>query len=509
LAGWYRDRVGDSNRVGCGTSERRESQATKGGSLDERDGSEHPMSDQPQPPHQPPQQHEPVYEPPDDERAASAAPTEAQLNYETPTVAALDQSPPPASHDPYAALRLGVYRLYVASYALAIIGGQVQGVAVAWQIYQKTQSALSLGWVGGIQVIPLFLLALPAGHVADTVSRKKLLITTQWLLAGWGVLLAALAYFGRDWPLLVPAMYAVIFLNAVTLVFARPARQSLLPQLVPPQVFSNAVTWNSSSFEICSMAGPAIGGFLVAFAGAPVAYLTNAVLLVACALLTVKFPPTPVKPRNETPGFRSLLAGVSFVWSRKLMLATMLLDLFAVLLGGAVYLLPVFAKDILHVGATGFGWLRAAPSFGAFTMALILAHRPPMRHAGRALLLAVAGFGVATIVFGLSKNFWLSFAMLICTGACDNISVVIRHTLVQLLTPDAMRGRVSAVNQVFIGSSNELGGLESGVTAAWWGPVRSVLFGGIGTLATVAVVGYFFPPLRKLGKLEDVKSDGP
>ncbi|MEA2735085.1 MAG: hypothetical protein QOE14_1536 [Humisphaera sp.] len=458
---------------------------------------------------QPPEQHEPVYEPPDDDRPASAAPTEQQLEYETPSFAKLDRSPAPPEHDPYAALRLRVYRLYIASYALAIIGGQVQSVAIAWQIYQKTQSALSLGWVGGIQVIPLLLLALPAGHVADTVSRKKLLIATQWLLAVWGLALAALAYFGRDWPLFVPAMYALVLINAITLTFARPARASLLPQLVPPHVFSNAVTWNSSSFEICSMAGPMIGGLFVALSGPPMAYLLNAALLVSCAILTMQFPPTPVTERDEAPGFRSLLAGVSFVWTRKLMLATMVLDLFAVLLGGAVYLLPVFAKDILHVGPAGFGWLRAAPSFGAFTMALVLAHRPPMKRAGRALLFAVAGFGAATIVFGLSQNFWLSFAMLICTGACDNISVVIRHTLVQLLTPDAMRGRVSAVNQVFIGSSNELGGMESGLTAAWWGPVRSVLFGGIGTLVTVAAVALMFPPLRRLGRLDEAKEEEP
>jgi MFS family permease len=185
----------------------------------------------------------------------------------------------------------------------------------------------------------------------------------------------------------------------------------------------------------------------------------------------------------------------------------MTLDLFAVLLGGAVYLLPVFAKDILHVGATGYGWLRAAPSIGAMSMALILAHRPPMRHAGRALLIAVAGFGVATLVFGLSNSFWLSFAMLILTGAFDNISVVVRHTLFQLLTPDSMRGRVSAVNQVFIGSSNELGGMESGLTAAWWGPVRSVVFGGIGTLVTVTLTALLSRPLRKLGRLDEIRVD--
>src|SRR5439155_20270666 len=224
--------------------------------------------------------------------------------------------------------------------------------------------------------------------------------------------------------------------------------------------------------------------------------------------LTLQFPYVQTeRTKHEEPGFRSLLAGVSFVFKRKLLLATMTLDLFAVLLGGAVYLLPIFAKDILHVGATGFGWLRAAPSFGAVTMALVLAHRPPMQRAGRALLLAVAGFGIATIIFGLSKDFWLSFAMLVLTGAFDNISVVVRHTLVQMLTPDAMRGRVSAVNQVFIGSSNELGGLESGLTAAWWGPVASVVVGGIGTLVTVLLVAFYSPGLRRFGRLDEARAE--
>jgi hypothetical protein len=256
------------------------------------------------------------------------------------------------------------------------------------------------------------------------------------------------------------------------------------------------------------MLGPAIGGAIVGAGGAASAYLLNAVLLLVCAMLTWRFPNTAVEPRTEAPGFKSLLAGVNFVFTRKLLLATLTLDLFAVLLGGAVYLLPLFAEKILHVGPTGFGWLRAAPSFGAFSMALILAHRPPMQRAGRALLLAVGGFGMATIVFGLSRNFALSMTMLIVIGAFDNISVVVRHTLVQLLTPDSMRGRVSAVNQVFIGSSNELGGLESGFTAAWWGPVRAVVFGGIGTIVTVAAVAFFAPSLRKFGRLDQPHAEG-
>jgi MFS family permease len=450
----------------------------------------------------------PIYEQPDDERPASAMPTEHELAYETPSLPALDQSPAPKEHDPYAALRLRQYKLYAASFVFAIIGGQVQSVALAWQIYQKTQSALSLGWIGGIQVIPLLLLALPAGHLSDIISRKKILILTQWLLAFWGVVFAYLAHYHANQSWFVLSMYGVILLNAVTLTFARPARASLLPQLVPKRVFSNAVTWNATSFELSSMAGPAIGGLIVARSSSTHAYLFNAAMLAACAVLTMQFPHVPVQRRDdEAPGFKALLAGVSFVFSRKLMLATLTLDLFAVLLGGAVYLLPVFAKDILHVGATGFGWLRAAPSIGAMTMALVIAHRPPMQRAGRALLLAVAGFGIATLVFAVSRSFWLSFIMLILTGACDNVSVVVRHTLVQLLTPDSMRGRVSAVNQIFIGSSNELGGLESGVTAAWWGPVRSVVFGGIGTIVTVALTALFAPQLRKLAKLDDVRAD--
>jgi MFS family permease len=321
----------------------------------------------------------------------------------------------------------------------------------------------------------------------------------------WGLALACLTklYAGGAW--LVPAMYGVLLLNAITLTFARPARSALLPQMVPKSIFSNAVTWNSTIFELSMISGPAIGGFILWLGGPALAYLFNGVLLVACALLTRYFPKERFEPKPHAPGFASLLAGVKFVWRQRLLLATMTLDLFAVLLGGAVYLLPIFAKDILNVGPAGFGWLRAAPSFGALSMALILAHRPPMERAGRALLLAVAAFGAATIVFGLSRNYWLSFAMLVLTGAFDNISVVVRQTLVQLLTPDAMRGRVSAVNQVFIGSSNELGGMESAATAEWFGPVKAVVIGGIGTILTVSAIAAIFPMLRKFGRLDQAR----
>jgi MFS family permease len=434
------------------------------------------------------------YETPDEDRPASAEPAVSALEYESQI-----------RHDPYAALRTREYRLFAVSHVLAIVGGQVQSVALAWQVYQQTKSPMSLGFLGGVQVIPLLLLALPAGQLADVFSRRKLLLATQLLLALWGLTLATLTLLLSKSPMLLPAMYGVLLLNAVTLTFARPARAAFLPQLVPKEIFTNAVTWNASIFELSSMAGPALGGLIVHHAGAPAAYLTNAVLLAVCFVNTLALPERPVERGGPTPeGFAGLLAGVRFVWGTKLLLATLTLDLFAVLLGGAVYILPVFA-DRLGVGSFGYGWMKAAPAVGAFSMALFLAHRPPLRRAGRALLIAVAGFGVATIVFGLSRNFWLSLAMLVCVGALDNVSVVVRHSLVQLLTPDEMRGRVSAVNQIFIGSSNELGGLESGLTAAWFGPVLSVVGGGIGTLLVVAAVALGWPQVRSLGSLKDIK----
>jgi MFS family permease len=264
------------------------------------------------------------------------------------------------------------------------------------------------------------------------------------------------------------------------------------------------------------MVGPALGGFIVHYLSAPIAYLSNSLFLLACFLMTLPLP--NLQPANSNPqpststfkrifNFTSLTAGLHFVFSRPLLLAAMTMDLFAVLLGGAVYLLPVFARDILHVDSFGYGCMRAAPAVGAFTMAMVIAHTPPMKRAGRNLLLAVVGFGAATIVFALSHNFWLSLLMLAFTGAFDNISVVVRHTLVQLLTPDDMRGRVSAVNQVFIGSSNELGGFESGTTASLFGTVPSVVAGGIGTILVVIAVAIKWPQIRKFGSLHSANPD--
>jgi MFS family permease len=303
-------------------------------------------------------------------------------------------------------------------------------------------------------------------------------------------------------------MYLLLAVIGTTRAVGWPARSAMLPMLVPAEVFPNAVAWNSSFFQVAAMAGPALGGLVVNWS-VSWAYLIAAIFsgVFASTALTLKYH-HHVERRPEPMTMHSLAAGVKFVSRTKIILATMSLDLFAVLLGGATYLLPIYATVYLHVGSVGFGWLRAAPAVGALIMGLVVAHLP-MKHAGRSMLWAVAGFGAATIVFGLSHNFWLSCFMLLLTGATDNVSVMVRHTLVQILTPDEMRGRVSAVNNVFIGASNEIGGFESGLTAKLFGPVVSVVGGGIGTIVVVAVAALIWPDLRKFGSLHAAREETP
>jgi MFS family permease len=298
-------------------------------------------------------------------------------------------------------------------------------------------------------------------------------------------------------------VYLFLFLAGVSRAFNAPARWSLLPEVVPPALLTNAVTWNSSAWQIASVAGPALGGGVIWASGqrAAATYLLTALCCAVCAGLIATIRPRPRPHPARGVSLASLLAGIRFVWTTKVILATITLDLFAVLLGGATALLPVYASDILHVGAAGLGWLRAAPSLGALVMALVLAHRPPLRRAGLTLLWAVAGFGAATVVFGLSRNLILSFAALALVGALDNISVVVRGTLIQVLTPNAMRGRVTAVTTIFIVSSNELGEFESGVTAHYFGPVASVVAGGVGTILVVVAVRFIWPEVGRLGSL--------
>lgn len=482
------------------------------------------------------------------ERASSASPAEGTLRRETP-----GGSAEPPGHDPYAALRLPNYRHYIAGNAISAIGMQMAGVVIGWELYLRTNSALALGLVGLCQIIPIISLALVTGQIIDRFNRKTIIIIDQACLAFTGTCLGLASLFHNRipaWPVLdwinaqlgslaswmgesghhfhdrqVPIMFGLLFLNGIIRSFNQPAKQSLLPQLVPPSVFPNAVTWNSSIFEICGMAGPALGGFAVALiawgvgkdSSVPYAsvYFVNAACQLAQLLLFVPITLIPMHRPREPLTMRSLLAGIRFVWDTRVILATMSLDMFAVLLGGATALLPIFAKDILHVGPAGLGWLRAAPSIGAFCMAMFLAHRRPMRHAGRNLLLAVAGFGMATILFGATGfvpaeygptwGFGIAMVALFLTGVTDNISVVIRHTLVQILTPDRMRGRVSAVNSMFIASSNELGALESGTVAALFGPVVSVISGGMGTIVVVGVIALLIPQVRRLGALKDIR----
>jgi MFS family permease len=404
------------------------------------------------------------------------------------------------AHDPYAALRHPDYRLLLAAGVLASVGAEIQATAVGWEIYQRTGSAAALGFAGLAQFLPVLLLALPAGHAADHYSRRLLFQLAQGAAGVASLGLAVLSF----WQGPVALIFVCLVLAGAARALGAPNRSSLLPQVVPPEALTNAVTWNSSGWQFANVAGPALGGAALAVSGgrAGPAYLTAAFCSLLCIVILAPIRQRWMSPRP--PGARSLAslaAGVRFVWRTELLLAAITLDLFAVLLGGATTLLPIYARDILRVGPVGLGWLRAAPALGAFIMAVWLAHRPPMRRPGAALLLAVAGFGAATIVFGFSTTFWLSFLMLATTGALDNVSVVVRGTLMQTLTPDEMRGRVAAVNSVFISSSNELGGFESGVVAALFGPAASVVSGGVGTIVGVLLTALRWPRLVQLGPL--------
>jgi len=402
--------------------------------------------------------------------------------------------------DPYAAFRHRDYRLYVVGNLVANFGQQMLTIAVGWELYERTRSPMMLGYVGLVQVLPVIALFLPSGHLADRMDRRLILLAGQLLMAVASLGLAAISFV--QGPVLL--MYLCLLLAGIANAIKGPARAALIPQLVPLRILGNAAAWSSTTFEIACMSGPAVGGAIIAMCHRawPV-YILDAVAALTFFAFVWLIPARPRQRPGEPPSLKTLAAGLAFVQREKVILSAIALDMFAVLLGGATTLLPIYAKDILHVGPQGFGWLRAAPAVGALVMATVVAHSRPFSRAGRALLLAVAGFGAVTIVFGLSRSFLLSLAMLFLAGAFDNISVVIRHTLVQVRTPDVLRGRVSAVNGVFIGSSNELGGFESGLVAQLFGPVVSVVAGGIGTIAVVAAVAGLWPEIRALGSLAD------
>ncbi len=379
---------------------------------------------------------------------------------------------------------------------LGTTANQMLMVAVSWHMYDITSSAWDLGMVGLFQFIPALLMTLPAGHLADRLHRGRMFACCMLVHA---MLALTLVFTTTQGLASRELMYAVAVVLGLVRAFQMPAQQAFTPLLVPAALLQRAIAISSGGVQAAIIAGPALGGVLYGF-GAVVVYLCSAALLLAAAVLTwlVRYNHRPV---TTAASWRSVLAGVAFVWQRKVLLGATSLDLFAVLLGGATALLPIYARDILHTGPVGLGLLRAAPAVGAFLMSLVLTRWPLERRVGHALLAAVSFFGVATVVFGVSHSMLVSLLALMATGAADNISVVVRLTLVQLETPDEMRGRVAAVNGIFIGASNQLGEFESGVTADLLGPVGAVLLGGVGTIVVAVSWLRLFPDLARRDRM--------
>jgi MFS family permease len=400
---------------------------------------------------------------------------------------------------PGVALRYPAFRWYLVARLLGMLGFQMQGVAVGWQVYDLTRSPLHLGAVGLAQFVPAIALTLVAGDAADRFERKRLLAACHFLGA---LCTAALWLLARQDTPSLWAIYAVLTLVGAARAFSGPAGQALAPNLLEPRYFPNAVAWSSTIWHVAVVAGPAVGGAAYAWSGRAVeVYAIAALLVFGAALAILAIGATSRGTSVEPPTWRTLLAGLRYVRERPLLLGALSLDMFAVLLGGAVALLPIYARDILHVGPTGLGLLRSAPAAGATLTAIFLAYRPLQRRAGVTLLVAVGVFGLATIGFGLSRAFVPSLCALLVAGAADMVSVFVRQTLVQLNTPDEMRGRVSAVNLAFIGVSNELGEFESGLAAAWLGTVPAVVAGGVATCLVALAWARLFPALRRVDRL--------
>lgn len=404
---------------------------------------------------------------------------------------------------PYAALRIPEFRLYISARFCVTLAIQIQSVVVAYQVYQLTKDPLSLGLIGLAEALPSIAVSLYAGHVADVVQRKKIILfcISTLLICSSALLLFTLQPPGFLNEYGVFPIYAVIFASGIARGFLSPAYFSFMPQLIPRELYSNAVTWNSTLWETATITGLALGGILYIF-GITAAYTVDVLLtLIGLILITgVGNKPLPLVTGEEGIA-EKIKAGLRFVFHNKLILSAISLDLFAVLFGGAVALLPIFADEILHVGAIGLGVLRAAPSAGALVIAFYVAHNPMHKNTGKILLYCVAGFGVCMILFALSTNFWLSLFLLIISGGFDCISVIIRSTLLQTHTPENMKGRVAAVNHIFVGSSNEIGMFESGVVAKLIGTVPSVIFGGCMTILVVGITGKISKSLRSLQAL--------
>jgi MFS family permease len=406
-------------------------------------------------------------------------------------------------HDPYVSLRNPNFLWYVSSLVALTLGTQIQATVVAWQVYALTKDPLSLGLVGLAEALPFIGAALYAGHVADRHDRKLLSLIAIAVQVGCAIALLILTVHssrfltGGVWPI-----YAAVGASGLARSFFQPARTALGAEIVPRETYANAVTWRSSLWQFAAVVGPASGGVLYGFSGPRLAYMVEAILCAAAFVLLARmaYSRQPVVAEAGSIG-ESLMTGIRFLMTQPVLLGAQLLDLFSVLFGGAPALLPIFAAEILHVGPHGLGVLRAAPAAGAVLVSVFLIHRQ-IKKAGPTLFLCVAAFGLCWILFALSRSFWLSLAILIVSGMADNVSVIIRSTLLTLRTPQHMLGRVSAVNQIFIGSSNEIGSFESGVAAKLLGAVRSVIFGGIVTLGVVGVTAWKIPTLRRLDELE-------
>lgn len=388
---------------------------------------------------------------------------------------------------------------------LIVSAVEMQAVAVGWQVYDITKRPLDLGYVGLAQFLPGILLFPISGHASDRFERSKVLSVCY---GGYAVCFALLLALARQGSPSIRSIYVVLVLIGVVRSFNSTASRSILPQLVPQEHFPNAVAWNASIFQAATILGPSFGGIVyAAFHGPSAVYLIAMITGVGATISSFRIKPE-VKARPREPmSLKTVFAGLHYIWSKKLILGAISLDLFAVLLGGAVALLPVYAREILHTGPWGLGLLRTAPGVGAAVMAVLLAHRPLRGKSGPTLLWAVAGFGVFTIIFGISHNLVLSLVALFLLGASDMISVIIRATLTQLATPDEMRGRVTAVDMIFIGTSNEFGQFESGITAQWFGTVPAVILGGIGTLVVIALWAWWFPELRHAGELHAITAE--
>ena len=411
----------------------------------------------------------------------------------------------PARHDAYAALRLRGFRWFIVSLFTMTIAAQIQVIVVSWQIYEITRDPLSLGLIGLSEALPFITAALFAGHVADFANRQRVAVIALFVLVLCGLALVAFSLLphrvlGRGvWP-----FYVVIGISGLARSFLQPARNALGAEIVSRDLYHNAISWRSSTWQAAAVLGPAAGGLLYGFGGPRLTYVVQAVLMAVAflAFARIDYQPGRRSALDAMPVSRSLTIGLRFVFSQPVLLGALTLDLFCVLLAGAEALLPVFADQILHVGPKGLGILRAAPAAGAVIMALVLAHRPPFRRAGPTLLLSVAGFAVCIVGFGLSRSFALSGLLLLLSGMFDNISVLIRSTLLQTLTPPELLGRVSAVNSIFIGSSNEIGAFESGVAARLLGTVPAVVAGGLASLGVVGIVAVTIPRLRRMRSID-------